>query len=95
MCSKSHIIHIGCRLTILRHCDRTVPELEVVDTVRALSYCKERLTVSSLDAHYKHILAVPLDGARIECGIDAETLEIRAVETTGNRIGDAPVLPDL
>jgi len=28
-------------------------------------------------------------------GIDEQTLEIRAVEITGNHIGDAPVLPDL
>ncbi len=28
-------------------------------------------------------------------GIDAETLEIRAIEITSNRIGDAQVLPDL
>jgi hypothetical protein len=31
---------------------------------------------------------------RIHLGIDEETLEIRAVEITGSRIGDAPVLPD-
>ncbi|OHX10311.1 hypothetical protein BI347_21205 [Chromobacterium sphagni] len=28
-------------------------------------------------------------------GIDAETLEIRAVEVTGNGVGDAPTLPEL
>ena len=28
-------------------------------------------------------------------GIDAETLEIRAIEVTDNRIGDAPMLPEL
>lgn len=28
-------------------------------------------------------------------GIDAETLEIRAIEVTSNRVGDAQVLPDL
>jgi len=27
--------------------------------------------------------------------IDEETLEVRAVEVTGNHIGDAPMLPDL
>ena len=31
----------------------------------------------------------------IHFGIDEQTLEIRAVEITGNHIGDAPVLPDL
>lgn len=28
-------------------------------------------------------------------GIDAETLEIRAIEVTSNRVGDAQVLPEL
>lgn len=28
-------------------------------------------------------------------GIDAQTLEIRAIEVTDNKVGDAPVLPDL
>ena len=32
---------------------------------------------------------------KIHLGIDEQTLEVRAVEITGNRIGDAPVLPDL
>lgn len=37
----------------------------------------------------------PQDWRKVHLGIDAETLEIRAVEVTGSRIGDAPVLPDL
>ena len=28
-------------------------------------------------------------------GVDADTLEIRAIEVTGSRVGDAPVLPEL
>ena len=32
---------------------------------------------------------------KIHLGIDEQTLEIRAIEVTGNHIGDAPVLPDL
>lgn len=32
---------------------------------------------------------------KIHLGIDGETPEIRAVEVTGNHIGDAPVLSDL
>ncbi len=28
-------------------------------------------------------------------GIDAQTLEIRAIEVTGNKVGDAPMLPEL
>ncbi|MGB3688855.1 MAG: IS5 family transposase, partial [Jannaschia helgolandensis] len=32
---------------------------------------------------------------KIHLAIDEQTLEVRAVEITGNHIGDAPVLPDL
>ena len=32
---------------------------------------------------------------QVHLGIDAETLEIRAIDITGSRIGDAPLLPDL
>jgi len=32
---------------------------------------------------------------KIHLGTDEQTLEVRAVEITGNQIGDAPVLPDL
>ncbi|MDN0083623.1 IS5 family transposase [Crenobacter sp. SG2305] len=32
---------------------------------------------------------------KVHLAIDAETLEIRAIEVTGNGVGDAPVLPDL
>lgn len=31
---------------------------------------------------------------KVHIGIDEETLEVRAGEITGSRIGDAPVLPD-
>ena len=31
----------------------------------------------------------------VHLGIDAETLEIRAIEVTGNGVGDAPMLPEL
>ncbi len=32
---------------------------------------------------------------KLHIGIGEETLEVRAIEVTGNNIGDAPVLPDL
>lgn len=32
---------------------------------------------------------------KVHLGVDAETLEIRAIEVTSNRVGDAQVLPDL
>lgn len=32
---------------------------------------------------------------KVHLGIDAKTLEIRAIEVTDNRVGDAPMLPEL
>ena len=43
----------------------------------------------------KHGPSKPRDWRKVHLGIDAETLEIRAIEITGSRVGDAPVLPDL
>ena len=34
-------------------------------------------------------------GRKVHLGIDADTLEIRAIEVTGSRVGDAPMLPEL
>ena len=43
----------------------------------------------------KHGPSKPRDWRKVHLGIDAETLEIRAIEVTGSRVGDAPLLPDL
>ena len=43
----------------------------------------------------KHGPSKPREWSKVHLGIDAETLEIRAIEITGSRIGDAPMLPDL
>ena len=43
----------------------------------------------------KHGPSKPRDWRKVHLGIDAETLEIRAIEVTGSRVGDAPMLPDL
>ena len=43
----------------------------------------------------KHGPSKPRGGRKVHLGINAETLEIRAIEITGSRIGDALVLPDL
>lgn len=32
---------------------------------------------------------------KVHLGIDAQTLEIRAIEVTDNSVGDAPMLPEL
>ena len=74
MGGQTHVIYICGRLTVFRHRDRTVPETEVIDSVRALSHSEEGLAVSSLYAHHKDIFTVPLDGSGIECRMDAEAL---------------------
>ena len=43
----------------------------------------------------KHGPSEPRDWRKVHLGIDAETLDIRAIKVTGSRIGDAPILPDL
>ena len=43
----------------------------------------------------KHGPSKPRQWRKVHLGIDAETLEIRAIEVTGSRVGDAPMLPDL
>lgn len=43
----------------------------------------------------KHGPSKPMQWRKVHLGIDAETLEIRAIEVTGSRVGDAPMLPEL
>lgn len=43
----------------------------------------------------KHGPSKPRQWRKVHLGFDADTLEIRAVEVTGSRIGDAPMLPAL
>ncbi len=43
----------------------------------------------------KHGLSKPRQWRKVHLGIDADTLEIRAIEVTGSWVGDAPMLPEL
>ena len=43
----------------------------------------------------KHGPSKPRQWRKVHLGIDADTLEIRAIEITGSRIGDAPMLLEL
>ena len=43
----------------------------------------------------KHGPSKPRQWRKVHLGIDANTLEIRAIEVTGSRVGDAPMLPEL
>ena len=74
MSGESHIIDIGSRNYILWHGDRLIPETEVIYTVRTLSYSEEALAVGTLHTYNEEILAVPLDGTRIESSIHHDTL---------------------
>ena len=71
---QAHIIDIGSRHDILRHSDRLIPETEVVDTVRTLSHSEETLAVGSFHTYHEQILAIPLDGTRVERSIHHDAL---------------------
>ena len=43
----------------------------------------------------KHGPSKPRQWRKVHLGIGADMLEIRAIEITGSRVGDAPMLPDL
>lgn len=43
----------------------------------------------------KHGASRPRQWCKIHLGIDAESLEVRAIEVTGSRVGDGPMLPKL
>lgn len=43
----------------------------------------------------KHRPSRPRQWCKVHLGIDADTLETRAIEVTGSRVGDAPMLPEL
>ena len=42
----------------------------------------------------KHGPSKPRQWRKVHLGIDADTLEIRAIEITGSRVGEAPMLPE-
>jgi hypothetical protein len=43
----------------------------------------------------KHWTSRQKPWAKVHLGINAETLEVRAIEVTSSRVGDAPMLPEL
>jgi hypothetical protein len=43
----------------------------------------------------KHGSSRPRQWRKVHLGIDADTMEVRAIEVTGSRIGDGPMLPEL
>ena len=63
---EAHVVDVGCGLSPFRHSDGTGPELEIVNSIGAFGNRKEGFTVIPFHAHYKHVFAVPLDGAGIK-----------------------------
>jgi len=43
----------------------------------------------------KHGASRPRSWRKVHLGIDANTMEVRAIEVTGSRVGDGPMLPEL
>jgi len=43
----------------------------------------------------KHGASRPRAWRKVHLGIDANTMEVRAIEVTGSRVGDGPMLPEL
>ena len=43
----------------------------------------------------KHGASRPRSWRKVRPGIDADTMEVRAIETTRSRLGDGPMLPEL
>ena len=72
---QAHVIDIRRRLAIVRKGDRTVPETEVVDAVRALGHGKERLAVGRFNADTKQVFVAPFDRTGVKGGMDAEPLQ--------------------
>ena len=69
---QAHVIDVRGGLPVFGHRNRTRPEAEVVHAVRALRHGEERFAVRTFDAGHEHIFAIPLDGAGIHHGVDAE-----------------------
>ena len=74
MAGEPHIVHVGTYILCIGQHDRTLPETEVIDAVGAFGYSEEALAVGTFHTHHQHILAVPLYGAGIESGVDADSL---------------------
>ena len=74
MRGQPHVVNVGSRLAVFGHRHGTRPEPEIVDAVRAFRHGEEGFAVRAFDAGYQHIFPIPLDGAGVEHGVDAEAL---------------------
>ena len=72
--SQTHIINIGSRNDVFRHCNRLIPETEIIYTVRTFCYCKETLAVGTLYTDNEQILTIPLDSTGIQSSIHHDSL---------------------
>ena len=68
---EAHIIDIGRGLSPFRDGDRAGPEPEIINSIGTLRHRKEGFPVIPFDSGYQQVTAVPLDGAGIHNGVDA------------------------
>ena len=73
MCRQPHVVDVSSRFAIVRHGHGTVPETEMIHTVRAFGHREEGFSVCAFHPDYQDITAVPFDGSGIERSMDAET----------------------
>ena len=75
MLGQAHIVDVGFLRAGIGQLNGLVPEAEPLHGGVALCHAEKALTVVALDAGYQIVFAVQLDGARVEHGIDAQTLD--------------------
>lgn len=74
MLGQAHIVDVGfLRAGIGQH-HGIIPEVEAVDACIGLRNGEEGLAVVALDADNEVELAVQVDRAAVECGVDAQAL---------------------
>lgn len=73
----------------LSYCPRTTPLHLLLDSTGIKFLGEGECKRKKHGAHYRR------EWRKVNLAIDAQTLEIRAIEVTTNAIGDAPMLPEL
>ena len=74
MLCQTHIIYVCLLRAYIVQKDRIIPELESIDTIVALGYCKEGFSVVSFHSCYQVELAVQLNRTCVKYRIHTKTL---------------------
>ena len=75
MLGQAHIVDVGFLGAGVGQLNGLVPKAEALHGGVAFRHAEKALAVVALDAGYQIILAVQLDGTRVEHGVDAQTLD--------------------